>query len=275
MPAGACQKEGDKFEGSSGYRLIPGNTCDRARGIKKDATVRKDCSEGTTAPGKISHQRFDFPAAIVEHAYFGDAKTLLVFAGDNTVWQSANEGFGWKQIQKDDDFVAIAMHNYDKNRAYLFTRGKTVYYTNDRGANWGKFTAPLEPNALGIPLLDFHPTQPDWLIWTGSKDCSSTTSSSCHAVAYYSRNNGGSWSEVDSYVRVCSWARDKRFKIDERSIFCEAYSQKSGSQRSTDVGALQFVLGKNYYKDKTVIYPSVVGFATFEEYMVVAEVSAI
>lgn len=32
--------------GSSGYRLIPGNTCDRERGVKKDDPINKDCSKG-------------------------------------------------------------------------------------------------------------------------------------------------------------------------------------------------------------------------------------
>lgn len=166
------------------------------------------------------------------------------------------------------------MHAYARERAYLFTSGRTVAYTVDKGASWSKFTAPLEPNSLGIPLLDFHPTQPDWLIWTGSKDCTSTTSATCHATAFYSKDNGRNWKEIDSYVRICTWARDKRFKIDERIIFCESYSQNTGSQRGADVGSLQFVAGTNFYTNKKVIFPSIVGFATFEEYMVVAEVSS-
>lgn len=202
-------------------------------------------------------------------------QTLLAYANDNSVWLTMNEGYSWKRILETENFVASTMHAYAKDRAFLFTSGRNVYYTTDKGASWNKFTAPLDPNSLGIPLLDFHPTQPDWLIWTGSKDCASSTSQSCHTVAYYSKDNGRSWKEFESYVRICSWARDKRFKIDERTIFCEAYANKSGSQRGADIGSLQFISGTNFYSTKSVLFPSVVGFATFEEYMVVAEVSVL
>ena len=48
IPAGEC-RTGDTsktFMGSSGYRLIPGNTCDASAGIKKDDPVEKPCSQG-------------------------------------------------------------------------------------------------------------------------------------------------------------------------------------------------------------------------------------
>lgn len=34
------------YYGSSGYRRIPGNTCDREKGVKKDDPVQKPCSAG-------------------------------------------------------------------------------------------------------------------------------------------------------------------------------------------------------------------------------------
>jgi hypothetical protein len=46
VPPTACTKPGDKFVASSGYRLIPGNSCDRKAGIKKDEVVERPCSEG-------------------------------------------------------------------------------------------------------------------------------------------------------------------------------------------------------------------------------------
>lgn len=53
MPAGTCNKDSDQYKGSSGYRKIPGNTCDRDAGVKKDEPVMKDCSKG--APLKSPH----------------------------------------------------------------------------------------------------------------------------------------------------------------------------------------------------------------------------
>jgi hypothetical protein len=47
IPPGQCLNEGDKFWGSSGYRKIPGNTCDSSKGLQKDQPAEKDCSEGS------------------------------------------------------------------------------------------------------------------------------------------------------------------------------------------------------------------------------------
>lgn len=74
IPAGACRNEKDKFKGSSGYRLIPGNTCDQAKGIKKDALVEKTCDVTKENPGVVSHQTFDFPGLVLEQEYFDDSK---------------------------------------------------------------------------------------------------------------------------------------------------------------------------------------------------------
>ena len=42
--------------GSSGYRLIPGNTCTKSNGVEKDAKVEKECSQAQPAEGEITHQ---------------------------------------------------------------------------------------------------------------------------------------------------------------------------------------------------------------------------
>lgn len=46
IPAGVCKNPDQMYKGSSGYRIIPGNTCDRTKGSKKDEQVEKKCSQG-------------------------------------------------------------------------------------------------------------------------------------------------------------------------------------------------------------------------------------
>ncbi|SCZ93735.1 BZ3500_MvSof-1268-A1-R1_Chr6-3g08852 [Microbotryum saponariae] len=275
IPTGSCLRENDKFLGSSGYRLIPGDTCDVARGIKKDAPVEKSCSAGQATPGLVTHQSFTFPGYVIDQAYFGDSHTILAFTDKNRVWESQNEGFSWRQASEGKHFVAMTMHAYAKDRAYLITDTRTVYYTSDRGITWNTFTAPTDPNGLGIPLLDFHPLRSDWLIWTGQQSCTDPDSTSCRIIAHYTKNNGRSWDKIDEYVRVCSWGRDKRLHIDEKIIFCESYRDKTGPQRAAynRNNPLQLISGENFYTNRKVVFPSVVGFATFEQYMVVAELA--
>ena len=46
VPAGTCIRKDDTYMGSSGYRKIPGNTCDRDAGVKKDEPVQRPCTKG-------------------------------------------------------------------------------------------------------------------------------------------------------------------------------------------------------------------------------------
>jgi hypothetical protein len=47
IPAGACIEDDGTYQGSSGYRLLAGNTCKREGGVRKDEPVTKDCTEST------------------------------------------------------------------------------------------------------------------------------------------------------------------------------------------------------------------------------------
>ncbi|GAA6013403.1 hypothetical protein JCM11491_006065 [Sporobolomyces phaffii] len=278
IPAGQCRKEGDEFLGSSGFRLIPGNTCDRQRGVKKDEPKMKPCHAGQANPGLVSHQSFTFPGLVLDQSYFGDSHTILAFTSKNRVWQSTNEGFSWNEaLGSNTHVLAMMMHTYARSRAYLVTDSpsRQIYYTTDRAQTWKSFNAPAEPNGFGIPLLDFHPLREDWLIWTGQQGCAPADDSQCRAVSYYTKNNGRDWYQIDEYVRVCSWARDKKLKLDEKIIFCESYRDKKGSQRSVyaNNNPLQLVEGDYFFQNKKTRFESIVGFATFEEYMVVAEMA--
>ncbi len=280
IPAGACAKPEDTYLGSSGYRKVPGNTCDPAKGIRKDEKTRKSCS-GKNAPqeGQVLHKSFTFPSMVVDKMYFPESSSVLVQLADGTVFQSLNDGYSWKQLVADgeptsaeDRFLTMALHAYDKKRGYLVTAGQRVYYTTDQGATWNWFSAPLPANGLGIGILDFHPDKSDWLIWTGSRDCTFSTGKDCHAEAWYSDTNGAKWEKIDSYVRTCSWGRDKKLMMDPRTIFCESYQDKRGNQRDfTAANRLQLIRGDDFYHKRTRVFDAIVGYAVFEQYLIVAE----
>lgn len=211
---------------------------------------------------------------MIDHAYFGDSHTILAFTSLNRVWQSSNEGFSWHEAVPNEHIVAMSLHSYSRDRAYLITEGRKVHYSTDKGATWRTFGAPADPNGLGIPVLDYHPINADWLIWTGQVDCGDLDSPDCRAVAFLSKNNGHSWSKIEEYVRVCSWGRDKKLHIDEKIIFCESYRDKKGSQRAIQPvsNPLRLVAGEYFYTRQRVVFENIVGFATFEQYMVAAQV---
>jgi hypothetical protein len=163
------------------------------------------------------------------------------------------------------------MHTHSNDRAYLITDQAKLYITTDAGQLWIEINTPLPPNLLGINIIAFHPLQSDWLIWTGGDGCNG--SKHCNAVAYYTTNHGRKWEKVEDYVRTCSWARDTDLKIDERQIICESYRHKTGSQNMFGFeNPLELWIGSDFYKKKQKLFSSIVGYAKFSEYLLVAEV---
>jgi hypothetical protein len=192
---------------------------------------------------------------------------------DGQVWQSGNEGYSWaipKAVEK-EKVLAVYLHQYSNDRAYLITRNK-VYITTDTGRSYTGLDLPSQPNMMGLSLIHMHPLQSDWLIYVGAEDCG--TVGNCKAVAYYSTNHGRSWTTVEKYVRSCSWARDKDLKIDARLIICESYRDKKGSQLFFGGNnPLELWIGGNFYKDRKKLFDNVVGHAKFSEYLLVGEVN--
>jgi hypothetical protein len=202
-----------------------------------------------------------------------DFQTILVQLYDNTIWQSSNEGYTWKQLYPEDNLLTFYMHTYANDRAYLLTNSKKYYYTTDGGRSWNNVEAPLPANLHGVPLLAFHPTDSDRLIWSGDADCEGDKQN-CHVESFYSQDHGRHWYPVEKYVKQCTWVRDTGFKVDETSILCESYRDKQGQQFSFTMGnPLELIIGRDFYKDKTKLFPQIVGYATFSEYLLVAEIT--
>lgn len=171
-------------------------------------------------------------------------------------------------------FIAFYHHAYSNDRAYLITNTKQYYYTTDTGKTWNPLDAPLPPNTFGLFILHFHPSQSDYLIWTGSSNCENPFTGNCHVETFYSRDNGRDWYDIDKYVRNCAWARDAELLVDPNQIICESYETKQGDQRAFTVSnPLQLIGGSDFYTKKTKLFDHVVGFAKFAEYLIVAEVS--
>ncbi|OSD04902.1 Oligoxyloglucan reducing end-specific cellobiohydrolase [Trametes coccinea BRFM310] len=274
IPAGVCIEPTDTYLGSSGYRRIPGNTCDRDRGVKKDELVEKPCSDARPAEGQILHMTFEFPAPVVQYAYFRSSTAILVRLADNSIWQSLNEGYTWNQLHPEETFVAFYHHAYSDDRAYLITNTNKFYYTTDTGKSWLPMDTPSIPNAFGLPVLHFHPTVSDYIIWTGQVGCNSF-GESCYVEAQYSLKNGRSWTLIDKYVRNCAWARDSELLVDPNQILCESYKVKEGNQRFFGLeNPLELIAGTQFYDTKTKLFDHVVGFAKFSEFLIVAEYQA-
>jgi photosystem II stability/assembly factor-like uncharacterized protein len=276
IPEGKCKNEDDTFKGPSGWRLIPGNECDKKA---KDAVVKdeetewscKDAKSPSAPSGKISHVVHQFPASQFAEWYYmergpkskGDDETVIMRTSEREVWVTRDHGKTWEVPEKlkKERIVAIYPHQYYNDAAFFMTAKKKVFSTYSRMDSISDFEAPLPPSHSS-QILNFHPStnNKDWLLWTGEKDDK-------FEEAYVSMKGGmdGSWEPLLPAIKKCQFIwRDGDHQVDEKLIYCE---QHEGENPKSN---LQLVSSKDFFQTKDVVFDNVVSFATMSEFIVIA-----
>ncbi|KAF2146720.1 uncharacterized protein K452DRAFT_304659 [Aplosporella prunicola CBS 121167] len=276
-PKGECKNPDDKFKGSSGWRLIPGNMCEKEGGEVKDEPVERPCGE-TKKPetsGKIVKEITTFKADRFLEWYYlertesasesEDDETVIVLDDSHTAHISHDHGKTWAHAV--DDFVlTIYPHQYFNDYVYLLTGEGRIYYSKNRGLHksFSEIKAPSPPNTEELPIMGFHPHEKDWILWTGKGDCSGP---SCHSVAYVSTKNGmgGSWTPMLPFVQKCQfvWREDR--VGSEQLVFCEQFANEDTTN------PLQLLSSNDWFETKNVNFKDVANFATMAEFIVVAK----
>ncbi|TKA66018.1 hypothetical protein B0A49_09311 [Cryomyces minteri] len=272
-PEGACTHITDTFMGTSGWRLIPGNTCTRKGGVKKDEPVERPCKDSIKPPasGRITSEVTPFHAGSFKEYYYlertessrGEDETVIMRTDRRETYITDDHGKTWRPVVSDDEIVAIYPHMYFNDVVYLVTSSKKVYYSMDRGKTLHSFTAPEAPNQDRLQILSFHPAEKDWLIWTGGKDCSGF-GEDCHSVAHVSTKGGGDWKVLLPFVRKCQFISREGRKDSEQLVYCEQYLNEDPSN------SLQLVASDDWFEHKDVRIENVISFATMSEFIVVA-----
>lgn len=274
-PDGACSGDKKIFMGTSGYRLIPGNDCEGGEDLAKEEEHQCDDSAAPPASGEISNGMTKFGADKVMEYYYlereasnsnqdGD-ETILMRDDRKQLWVSHDHGKKWAQVHKDEEIIAIYPHQFLNERVYLITPSKKVFYSTDFAQNFHSFNAPDEPNLAKIQVLSFHPTQKDWLIWTGSRDCKSG-STDCMTVAQVSKKGGEEWETLLRAVSKCQFVyREARTTSDEL-VYCEQFEDE---RESRDTPKLLWS-SDDWFVHKKELKRDVINFATMAEYIVVA-----
>ncbi|KAK4540808.1 hypothetical protein LTR36_008885 [Oleoguttula mirabilis] len=267
----SCKDGDDTFMGTSGYRLIPGNTCTKKGGLSLDEPVERDCkaTEDTPASGKISSETTPFKGdRFLEYYYLergesssGSDETVIMRTDLREAYISHDHGVEWMPIDTDgEEVVAIYPHQYLNDAVYLVTPTKTVYYSQNRGQKWHHFEAPEKPNQDRLQILSFHPTQKDWLLWTGS----SGTGKDVQTIAHVSRKGGEDWETLLRSVRKCQFVYREDRADSEKLVYCEQYENEDPD------AAINLLSSTNFFESKDVLKSDVINFATMAEYIVVA-----
>ncbi|PPJ59650.1 hypothetical protein CBER1_01185 [Cercospora berteroae] len=273
-PSGVCDSKAKTFKGSSGYRLIPGNTCEGGVDLAKE--IERDCTDTASPPasGKISTEVQKFKGdRFIEHYYMerletnkGNNKendeTVLLRTDRREVWKTHDHGKKWEQILEDEEILAIYPHQYINDIVYFITPSKKVHYSKDFAQSLHSFEAPEGPNQDRIQVLTFHPQEKDWLIWTGGRECKSDAD--CQTIAHVSRKGGDDWETLIRGVRKCQFVyREDRPKSDQL-IYCEQHTDESKTS------PLILMSSDDWFSHKTELKRDVVNFATMAEFIVVA-----
>jgi hypothetical protein len=146
-----------------------------------------------------------FETPISDYFYFGESDVVLMHTIDKKVWRTQNQGFKWDQIKVGDDLdvLRIVKHPYSPKpvsfkpsisvqHAMHGSKLTPVCRTRRTSSRKRGFIIrltrpyddlPIPPNDLHLPMLDFHPDNEDWLIFTGSRGCEDFMDTNCHAEA--------------------------------------------------------------------------------------------
>ena len=275
-PKNACKSDdkAEKFEGPSGFRLIPGNECKQndvyEKMLRPVERPCKDTRKRPTADG-IRHTVKEWKTkGFREYRYlekpdlgqqgFEDETILLVTKEEREAWKTRDHGKRWERIEEVGTEALFIYPNPNEHRdAYIVTASKDVYFTSDRAASpFKSFEVATPANDRGLPVLRFHPEKRHWLIWTG---CGRGNSfDGCDPVTHVSRKRGDDWVKLVDGAGICEFIwRDHR-NTSQNLVFC---TREEGDVRS-------LVASDDWFDNEEVLFENVVNFATMSEFIVVA-----
>ncbi|KAI9709845.1 MAG: vacuolar protein sorting/targeting protein PEP1 [Chrysothrix sp. TS-e1954] len=269
-PAGACKNQDDTYMGSSGYRLIPGNTCSTANEKDaKDALVERPCNSADNTPnGEIVSVVTHFSTDSFREYYYledsmkgskGKNETIVMTTADRQLWVTHDHGKTWKEELKGEEVVAIYANRYESDNVYFITPSDTVYYSTDRAKKIEQFYAPSLPNTARLAVLKFHPMNQNWLIWTG---CSDFFNKKCDPEAYVSLKNGleETWTPLKKSVGTCEFMYQEGRNDEENLVYC--VHQETEKR--------ELISSSDWFAHQDVVFEDMLNFATMSEFVVIA-----
>ena len=277
VPKDQCNGPDAKYMGSSGFRLIPGNECNRkANGaVALDEEIERSCKDTVKPPasGQITKELTSFRARHFREYFYlertdrstGTDETIVMRTDEREVYITTDAGKTWDQILKGEEITDIYPHQYFNDVVYFLTGGKKVFYSINRGVTIGQFDAPAEPtrDRDKLQILSFHADYKDWLIWTGAVDCDES-GKSCHNVAFFSEDRGATWEHRLRYVNKCEFIKKEGRGGNEKLVYCEQYQDEKPHN------PLQLKWSDNWFADDHKPFEDIIAFATMSEFIVVA-----
>ncbi|ORY36459.1 Oligoxyloglucan reducing end-specific cellobiohydrolase [Rhizoclosmatium globosum] len=241
---------GSQYKGSPGLRKIPGDNMDCKAGRGAGDNGGKGSGGGTTAPPKGGKPPVATLKTIPEKPdkvlYLKDSPTVLLLQNmGSQLYRSTDEGVTWTQpsfFAKKYPILLMGVHEIDYQRVFFLTE-EAIFMTKDGIATDPvAIKTPTKFNQLQIQILDFHPTERDYLV--------------------FSWLNSGK--PVETWATKCVWAWDSHFTdgsgLAKDAVFCSSFKDKNSKTSQEGLGnhgtsenPLQLVLITNQGRDRTVV----------------------
>lgn len=290
IPEGECSGKSKTFMGSSGWRLIPGNTCKRTKGEQKDKEVERECEEGTAEPappasGNITKTIVEFDTKLQDfekiyleegEAHNGGAETVIVrpkidlgdgkLQVENKLWRSMDHGKTFERILEGEEVKSIVKHRYFSNIIYFTTDSRKVIYSIDAGKSFHTFEAQTDPGD-GVPL-SYHPERKDWLIWVGKQCDKVGKKETCFPEASISTDRGDNWKTMLRYARKCDFTGSTAYRIpgrDLKQVVCLVHEDESNDAPLTVKSSNDF-----FANDNSEFKGEVEALETMSEFVVIS-----
>ena len=278
-PEGACKGPEDTYLSSSGWRLIPGNECDRVKGEELDKDIQRSCADTKKTPtsGEIAVEKTVFDAASFNEYHYlerteksiGDDETIIMRTSEQEIFLTKDHGKTWHRVLDGEPITAVVPHHYFNDVVYFLTGSTTVYYSIDRAEHVHKIDAPAAPSRDRVQTLRFHPDYKDWLLWAGASNCPGPD---CHTIVHYSKDRGDDWNTLLRYAKKCEFIKReargpggiKTGDISEQLVYCEQFENEDPTK------PLQLLSSDNWFADKQIQFPDILDFATMSEFIIVA-----
>ncbi|KIY66769.1 vacuolar protein sorting/targeting protein 10 [Cylindrobasidium torrendii FP15055 ss-10] len=163
--------------------------------------------------------------------FFDDSEAALYLdAMAGTLYVSQDEGKSWGKASNvpEGEATMVIEHPFDNRMAFLLTRGKRHYRTDDRGKSWRAFDMPLAPALVAKPL-SFHsdPKKFGYILYQGTKCERIGWGQLCHDETYYTKDAFGDTPQLLlSETTRCQFAHsssDFKHEAPDDLVYCVAY----------------------------------------------------
>ncbi|KAF5011665.1 hypothetical protein FDECE_2240 [Fusarium decemcellulare] len=138
--------------------------------------------------------------------YFEDSD-VIVFQDieERNIYRSDDAGFTWDKVSgiPDGNAAFLYLHPFESQTAFVLTKDRKHYKTEDRGKTWSEFESSSMPSLFQPEILVFHASDPKRIIFNGM-NCDGIF---CDEQTTYTLDGFKTIQELRPSTSGCWWAK--------------------------------------------------------------------